>query len=453
MQSVRLIINRFGIVVLLSWMFTSTAFSQENSPFSRYGLGDLTNAQNILNRGMGGVAIAYADLQTVNFSNPASFANAKIVTYDLGITIDARTLNRKTPIGKYNSTNFSPLYLTTALPISTKKSIGLALGFRPITRINYSLVKGERLTNIDSIQTLFEGSGGLNEAFIGIGKKWKNFSIGLSTGFHFGKRQTASKRAMINDTVVYYKGNYNTTTTFRGGFLTGGFQYQILLNDTTKQKQKTARDYYHLKLGGTISIAHKLNAEQTNYKETFDYDYAGGTYTLDSIDAGSVTKGKINIPATYTFGFLIHKTKLDAFGFYDRWLVGADFTIANWKDYRYFNQQDATVNSWQIKMGGQWTPDAKNSNNFFSRVAYRAGFNIGKDYVNADGNELKTYGLTLGFGLPVRPARFSYQYTTINTAFEFGKRGSAVNNITEKYFKVSVSLCLSDIWFIKRKYD
>ncbi|MBX2932083.1 MAG: hypothetical protein KF781_09070 [Chitinophagaceae bacterium] len=446
-------INRLITVALLSLSLSSTAFSQENSPFSRYGLGDLTNTQNILLKGMGGIAVAYTDPQIINFSNPASFANARIVTYDLGITIDARTLNRKTPVGKYNSTNFSPSYLAVAMPISAKHSLGLTVGFRPITRINYSVVSSERLNGIDSIQTLFEGSGGMNEAFVGVGKRWKNFSVGLSTGFHFGKRQTASKRAMINDTVVYYKANYNTTTSYRGAFLTGGIQYQILLNDTTKKKKSTITEYYNLRLGASVLLSHKLQAEQTNFKETYDYDYSGATYTLDSIDAGSTINGKINIPATYTVGFLIQKTTADAFGIFDKWALGADFTIANWKDYRYFNQKDATINSWQLNIGGQWVPDAKNINNYFSRIAYRTGFNIGKDYINADGNELKTYGISLGFGLPVRPARYSYQFTTINTAFEFGKRGSAANNITEKYFKLSVSLCLSDLWFVKRKYD
>jgi hypothetical protein len=41
----------------------------------------------------------------------------------------------------------------------------------------------------------------------------------------------------------------------------------------------------------------------------------------------------------------------------------------------------------------------------------------------------------------------------INTAIEFGKRGSGVNNITENFIKFSLGLSLSDIWFIKRKYD
>jgi hypothetical protein len=150
---------------------------------------------------------------------------------------------------------------------------------------------------------------------------------------------------------------------------------------------------------------------------------------------------------------LIQKTASDASGVYDIWTFGAEFTTAKWSEYRFYNQADALINTWQVRVGGSWVPDPKSFDNYFSRINYKAGFNFGKDYINADGKELKTYGVSFGLGLPVRPARFSYQFTTIHTAFEYGKRGSAVNNITENYFKLSFALSISDIWFIKRKYD
>ena len=91
---------------------------------------------------------------------------------------------------------------------------------------------------------------------------------------------------------------------------------------------------------------------------------------------------------------------------------------------------------------------------YWNRVTYRAGFYYGKDAVNADGNDLSIYGLTFGTGLPIRKWRsFDNQYTIINTAIEIGKRGNNKNNITESFFRVSLGFNLSDIWFVKRKYD
>ena len=82
------------------------------------------------------------------------------------------------------------------------------------------------------------------------------------------------------------------------------------------------------------------------------------------------------------------------------------------------------------------------------------GYYTGKDYINADGNGYKVQAYTLGFSFNLRKFRsYDQQFTKINTAIEFGKRGTGVNNVTENFFKFSVGLSLSDIWFIKRKYD
>ena len=44
-----------GFVLFFLLRCTST-FAQENSPYSRYGLGTTLPASNVVNRGMGGVA-------------------------------------------------------------------------------------------------------------------------------------------------------------------------------------------------------------------------------------------------------------------------------------------------------------------------------------------------------------------------------------------------------------
>lgn len=464
MQLVRSTMFKIGFVILCSCTIATTVSAQENSPYSRYALGDLTNSQHILNRGMGGISVALADWQSINFSNPATFANARIVTYDLGITIDARTLRSTNPVAKYTSTNFSPSYLAIATPLSAKKGLGFAFGFRPLTRVNYSLIRNERLNGIDSAQTLFEGAGGLNQVYFGIGKRFlkkdkktgykipSGLSIGFTSGYNFGRKETSTKRALVNDTISYYKSNYSTTTNFGGLFLTTGIQYEQLI-DTVANKKTFMTDRYYLRFGATAALGQKLYASQNFNKETFEYDNSGAVYKVDSVLSGTNLKGRIQIPTTYTAGLVLQKTSSDASRVFDIWTLGVEYTTAKWSEYSFYNQKDATVDNWQFKVGGQWMPDPKNVRSFWSRVNYRAGFNFGKDYINADGKELKNYGITMGLGLPVRPSRYSNQISTIHTAIEFGKRGSAVNNITEGYFKLSFGLSLSDLWFIKRKYD
>ncbi len=449
MQLTSSMTRKVSSIILASVLWLTTASAQENSPYSRYGLGDIQPAQHILSRGMAGVSVAFSDAQTVNFSNAASFANLRIVTYDLALSIDSRTLRNTNSPEKYNSTNFAPSYLALGLPINRKKQIGAAFGIRPISRINYSVSKTERLNNIDSLETLYEGTGGLNQFFAGIGKKWKGLSLGVMFGYNFGRKETSTKIALVNDTVAYYKANYSTATTFGGAFVNAGLQYEFLL-DSTFIKDKGMKIHV-LRFGASGTLGQKLYAKQDTQRETFNYDASGGVFKIDSVYAVTDVKGRIEIPSTYTVGFLFQESLA---GIVDVWSVGAEFTATKWSDYRFYNQADAVTNNWQLRVGGQWAPDPTNFRNYLSRVTYRAGFHFGKDYINADGKELKNYGVTIGFGLPVRQPRYSpNQFTTLHTALEFGKRGSNVNSITESYFRFSLGLSLSDIWFIKRKYD
>ena len=136
----------------------------------------------------------------------------------------------------------------------------------------------------------------------------------------------------------------------------------------------------------------------------------------------------------------------------DKWLIGADFKQAKWSDYRFFGTIDSVQNSWSINIGGQVIPNATSAKSYWGRVTYRAGFSYGRDYVKVI-DDLPTWGVNIGFGFPMRPPSYSYQYSIINTAFELGKRGKNTNVISENYFKISLGLSLSDIWFIKKKYD
>jgi len=103
---------------------------------------------------------------------------------------------------------------------------GVSFGLRPVTRINYKIQKDQRLTNIDSLSTLYEGNGGVSQANFSTGLKIKNFSFGASTGYSFGTKDYSTKLNFINDTVIYYKSNSATQTRLSGAFLDLGVQYE-----------------------------------------------------------------------------------------------------------------------------------------------------------------------------------------------------------------------------------
>ncbi|HTL10102.1 MAG TPA: hypothetical protein VL307_17630 [Chitinophagaceae bacterium] len=433
--------------------FVSNLQAQENSPYSRYGFGDLVPNQPILNRGMGGIGAGYVDYdkrydlkdqypksQNVNFLNPASYSKIRITSFNLGFEIDSRTLRSPSQAEKFTASSAIISYLQLGLPLSRKHQVGLNFGLRPLSRINYKIQQTERhaypdpLIPADSIASIFEGTGGTYEAFAGIGKAFKNFSIGVNAGYFFGTKDYSTRKSILNDTVLHYKSNYETKTSFGGFLFNFGAQYQANINKKTK-----------LVLGAFGNLRQTFNGRQDIVRETFNYDANGAPFPIDTVEAQKDVKGTISYPSNIGIGFTIERL--------DRWMLGADFTTTTWKDYDFFGVKDVVRNSWSLHVGGQFVPDAFNPKGYWNHVAYRAGFYFGPDYIKAGGKDLNQFGISLGAGLPVRKNPYTNQFSYMNVGFEYGRRGNNNNLLRESMFRITVGFTLSDLWFIKKKYN
>ena len=65
--------------VVLFFSVFSPAFSQDNSPYSRFGIGDLVPATHIIGRSMGGISAGYNNFLSINFNNPASYSSFQAI--------------------------------------------------------------------------------------------------------------------------------------------------------------------------------------------------------------------------------------------------------------------------------------------------------------------------------------------------------------------------------------
>ncbi len=463
MQLMSLITNRFFF--LFSVLCVSINLSaQENSPFSRYGIGDLYPDQSIASRAMGGLTSAFADAQVINTNNPASYANIVNPTFDLGISIDSRSLRDNSLSESNSSVNFSPSYITLGFPIQKSKKrrlplMGFVLGLKPISRISYSVQNFSTFTQQtgiqDSLQNVYNGNGGLTQGFVGFGRRFGNLSIGFNAGLSFGKKDINTVVNIINDTIKYNQSNTEQNTAFWGKFLNVGFQYDIPLSKHTDKLTKNTSQYT-LRLGGDVTFSQTLHANQYDSIMTFYYDANGAQVKIDSVYSQTNILGSIKLPTMYNAGFMLRKTISDGRYPYDKWEAGAQYEVGDWSQYLFYNTPDRTVNSWIARVGGQYTPEnPATAKNPWRRAVYRIGFYTGQNYINADGNSLKEEAFTFGIGFRLIPPRtaYSHEYSLINTAIEIGKRGTSVNEVTENYFKFSAGFSLSDLWFIKRKYD
>lgn len=451
---------RKRVITLLLLSFLATSFfnyinAQDNDPYSRYGIGTLTPGNNVISRGMGGLAAAYSDPLSVNFVNPASYSSFKTfieqkskksasgrVILDVGINFTSRTLRENSLPEKFTSTDGYFSHVQVGIPL--KQNWGLSFGIRPVSRIYYKIRTRSLLTDpnthlpIDSAINEYTGDGGAFLPTVGTGFAIKNLSFGVNVGYLFGHRDFSSKLSLFNDSTSYKQGNFETKTSYGNLFYSAGMQYKIKLNKTTS-----------LTVGTYGNFQQKLNASEDLIRETFVRSSTGADIGLDSAYTQSGIKGKIIYPAQYGIGFTASResgTKTAG------WLVGVDFVQNKWSNYRYYGTQDSVKDNWELRIGGQLMPVPKN--NYFSNVAYRAGISFGPDYLHIQ-NKIPQFAVTFGLGLPI--ANYNRQaigqFSMLNLSFEYIKRGNNNNLLKENLLRFSAAFNLSDLWFRKRKYD
>ena len=448
------------MVLFVACGLQMSAKAQENSPYSRYGLGDLAPNHNVFTRGMGGVSAGVADFITfntlklpnsnsINFTNPASLSTIRNTIFDVGTEIDYRIIKSRNPAKRFTSANTYVSYLQLAFPLTTRKmakkgmSWGMSLGLKPVSKINFKIIENKRDLNLgDSISTLYEGNGGVNQANLGTGFRYKNLSIGINAGYMFGSKNVSSIRSIVNDSVFYYTSNHADETTFGGLFINGGIQYDLAL--AKDEKNNITKN---LRLGVYGNLQHNLNASNDLIREVIIYDQNGNQFQLDSVYENNV-KGKIKYPAMVTVGAVYQDVN---------WLVGADIEYGNWANYRYYGKTDQVQNNWTIRVGTQYYPANENKpvKKYFNYVKYRAGFYYGPDYIKTNANRPE-YGFTIGTGMPLTSIKRLNPYAgyvILNTALEFGSRGNKQTNLRESLVRFSLGVSMNASWFQKPKYN
>jgi hypothetical protein len=463
MQSAKSIVLKKRIRVLkfvFSFIFLSTSmvlFAQNNSPYSRFGLGDLSSGTNITTRGMGGISAAYSDIFSVNFANPASYSQFQAileqrskklssgrVVLDVGTNLESRTLIAPNTANRFTSNDLLFSYVQVGLPL--RKNWGLSFGIRPISRISYLINREETLkdpvsgNDIERAVTQFRGTGGSYLPSIGTGFAIKNLSLGINAGYLFGNRENTTLRSLINDSLLYYSSEHTTNTSFGSLFFDAGLLYTATL-------KKGSNSETVLRFGVSGNWKQTLDGSQNIMRQTFTRGSSGEELRIDSVYENNGVKGEIMYPSSYKAGFTLQRRNSNGSG----WLFGVDYGQSKWSEYRYFGQADSVQDSRMFHFGGQFNP--RPQSNYFSNVAYRFGFFTGKDYIKVR-NDLPVFGMSFGAALPIRPSRMApNQFSMVNLALEYIKRGNNDNLLKENMFRFSLGLNLTDLWFGKRKYE
>ncbi|MCK9205320.1 MAG: hypothetical protein M0P58_12935 [Bacteroidales bacterium] len=418
----------FSLTFLLLFC-TLTLFSQIRiaSPYSRFGIGDISDNNNAWNMSLGQTGFGFRSPYHINYLNPASYTAFDSLSFVFEGGFNSEFVTLTSDFQKVNRNYASLGYLLFGMPVTKwwKTSLGLV----PYSDVGYNVVNYEEYPLSGTVIRNYSGSGGINRFFWGNGfQLTKNFSIGFNASYLFG---SMVREAMVLFPDSAYAMNFKVDyyITMNDLYFNGGIQYRGKIN----------KDLF-LNIGGVFAPAMKMSAKTDIFAETFLVSSSSGEVPKDTLVMEEGVKGKIVIPLMVGGGFSFEKP--------DKWMVGLDYRWQNWEKFLAFDLSDSLVNSWQITAGGEIIPKIDNYNNYLARVRYRLGFSYSKTYLQLRGTNLSEYAVSVGLGLPLRGVK-----TMLNVGFQFGSRGTIQNGlIRESYFKFVLGFTIYERWFVKRKY-
>ena len=168
---------------LLSVALTSFAQSGTNSPYSQYGLGQLSEQSGGFNRGMNGLALGFHEHNQVNHLNPASYSEIDSLTFIFDVGMSGQVTNFKEGGKKLNANNADFEYAVAAF--RAFRHLGVSFGILPYTNVGYNYSQTVELNdgNKTVATNTYSGTGGIHLVYLGAGwQPLRGLSIGAKPG-------------------------------------------------------------------------------------------------------------------------------------------------------------------------------------------------------------------------------------------------------------------------------
>ena len=413
-------------------MMVANAQAPTNSPYTRYGFGQLSDQSFGNSQAMGGIAYGLRNGLQVNASNPASYSAVDSLTFIFDAGLSLQNTNFTEGNVKTNAKNSSVDYI--AMHFRLAKGFGLAAGFLPYSSVGYNMNSTSAIPNSEdeygnkTYQTLsYYGEGGLQQVFIGLGYNvLDNLSVGANLSYLYGDITCSTTTVLSNSNA--FSSALTNKIEVSDYKLDLGLQYSLKLNDK-----------HSLNLGAVYSYGHDINA--TGYK--FTEKYSGNNVATQSIDT---LKNAYAIPNTFGIGATyVYNKKLT---------VGVDYTLQKWGAVKYNQKEGYLTDRNKIAVGAEYLPNEL-SNNYLKRVRYRAGAYYSTPYAKiknkegqlVDGNT--EYGVSFGFGLPLYKSK-----SILNISGQYVKVSPKIAGMLEEnYLRINIGLTFNERWFMKWKVD
>ncbi len=416
------------LCALLLTMVTGMAIAQNNtnSPYTRYGYGDLSDQSFGNSKAMGGIAFGLRDGAQINPLNPASYTAIDSLTFIFEGGVSLQNMNISGGGVKLNAKNSSFDYL--AMQFRLHPRVAMSIGLLPFSNVGYS-VSDSKVDNGVSQTRSFTGDGGLHQLYGGIGVKvLKNLSLGVNASYFWGDI-TRTRTIIYPATSESYSYIQQMGVSISDYKLDFGAQYTL---DFNKKHSMT--------IGAVFSPKHKLNNDYTVTTQV-------STTNSNNLDA------TLELPNTFGVGFTYNYDK--------RLTVGADYSLQQWSKTKFgvntsddavredFDETYTYCDRHKISVGAEYIPNLI-GRSYLSHIKYRLGAYYTTPYYKIGVKDAaREYGVTAGFGLPVPRSRsilsISGQFVRVS-----GQESTFVN---ENIFRVSIGLTFNERWFFKRRVE
>ena len=423
--------TRYKVLIsaCLVWMMAIEIAAQTstNSPYTRYGFGQLSDQSFGNSQAMGGISYGLRNGLQVNASNPASYSAVDSLTFIFDAGMSLQNANFKEGNVKINAKNSSVDYI--AMQFRLAKGLGFSAGFLPYSNVGYNMNKTNKVTtdehgNTTAANQAYVGDGGLQQVYVGLGYQiFKGLSIGTNFSFLYGDiTHTASTTFSNTNAYSSSRSHKIDVSDYKLDF---GLQY------THKLKEK-----HVLNLGAIYSLGHELNSTGYEYVEK----YSENTVITQSVDT---IKNAFALPHTFGLGATyVYDNKLT---------IGLDYTLQKWEDVKFFNKDGAFQNRSKISVGAEYLPNPI-GRSYFSNIRYRVGAYYSSPYAKIDGKDgNREYGVSVGLGIPLH---FYNSRSILNISGQYVKVAPKLKGMLEEnYLRINIGLTFNEQWFMKWKVD
>lgn len=417
------------LCALLLTMISGVVIAQNNtnSPYTRYGFGDLSDQYFGNSKAMGGIAFGLRDGAQINALNPASYTAIDSLTFLFEGGVSLQNMNIKNGGVKLNAKNSSLDYL--AMQFRLAPWMGMSIGLLPYSNVGYTV--GDSKTGADGLYTTrsFTGDGGLHQLYAGVGVKvLKNLSLGVNASYFWGDI-TRTRTIIYPNTSSAYSYLQQSNVSISDYKLDFGAQYTQHFG-----KKHSAT------LGVVYSPKHKLNNELSVVTQA-------SSTTITDVNA------TLELPNTFGIGFTYNYNK--------KLTVGMDYSMQQWSKTKFgvdtddailkgdFKETYEMADRHKISLGGEYIPNML-GRSYFGHIKYRLGAFYSAPYYKIGGKRAcDEMGVTAGFGLPVPRSR-----SILSISGQFVRvKGLEAQMVDENIFRVSIGLTFNERWFFKRRVE